>query len=72
MAVSSGTDPGDPGLWASRGDGLRVSGVRIKRAGLSSVVISGLPRMCPAPERFFPMLLLGISQLKFLSLDLNL
>lgn len=47
MAVGIGSDPGEPGLWAGRGESLRVSddGIRRDRAGLSSSVISGAKNM---------------------------
>lgn len=53
MAVVAGLGPGEPGLWAGRGDSLSVSGdgIRRNKAGLSSGIISGAPRMCPAPLR---------------------
>lgn len=48
MALCAGPGPGEPSLWAGRGDSLSVSGDGIRRAkaGLSSGVISGAPRMC--------------------------
>lgn len=53
MAVGTGLGPGEPSLWAGRGDSLSVSGDRIRRdkAGLSSGIISGAPRMRPAVLR---------------------
>lgn len=53
MAVGIGSDPGEPGFWAGRGDSLRVSGdgIRRDRAGLSTGVILGTLGMCPATQR---------------------
>lgn len=76
MAVGVGADPGEPRLWSGKGDSLRVSGdgIRRDRTGLSTGVILGAPRMCPAPSKtclsYF--LLLGIPQVKFLSSGLSL
>lgn len=41
MALGAGPGPGEPGLWAGRGDSLSVSGDGIRRdkAGLSSGII---------------------------------
>lgn len=53
MALGAGPGPGEPGLWAGRGDSLSVSGDGIRRdkAGLSRGRVSGAPRMCAAARR---------------------
>lgn len=53
MAVGVGPDPGERGLWAGRVGSLRVSsdGIRRDRACLSTDVILGAPKMCPAPQK---------------------
>lgn len=53
MALCAGPGPGEPSLWAGRGDSLSVSGDGIRRAkaGLSSGVIFRGTQNVPAPQR---------------------
>ena len=66
--------PRSRGAWplAGRGDSLRVSGdgIRRDRAGLLSGIISGGTKStsCPSKTCLSYLLLLGIPQVKFLSL----